>query len=81
MTSISKQRGSAFIGLLMVMAVAYLFILFISLKGWGYMGYGGYHRGVSSMYWGGPSIHRQPSVRDGSIGGPNRRGGGYSGGK
>lgn len=77
----NKQSGSIVIGLVVVMVIVYAFILMISMRGWGYMGYGGYHRGPSFMYWGGPSIHHSQNVRDGSLGGPNNQGGGYSGGK
>ena len=76
-----QQSGNAFIGLIIVMAVVYFGILMISMRGWGYMGYGGYYRSPSFWYWGGPSIHRSSSIRHGSLGGPNNRGGGYSRGK
>ena len=81
MNSRKNQNGSAVIGLVVAMAVVYVFLLMISIRGWGYMGYGGYHRGPSFMYWGGPSIHHSKNVRDGSVSGANNRGGGYSGGK
>jgi hypothetical protein len=77
----NKQSGSALIGLIVSMAVVYFLLLMISMRGWGYIGYGGYNRGPSFWYWGGPNIHHSPSTRDGSLGGPNNRGGGYSGGK
>ncbi len=77
----NKQSGSALIGLIVVMAVVYIGVLFIGLRGWGYMGYGGFHHGPSFWYWGGPRIHSSRSTRNGSIGGPKNRGGGYSGGK
>ena len=76
-----RQSGSAFVGLIAAMVIIYLVVLMFSLRGWGYMGYGGYHRGPSFMYWGGPDIHHSRSNRDGSTGGPNNRGGGHSGGK
>lgn len=79
--SMNKQSGVALTGLVVAMAVVYIFVLIISVNGWGYMGYNGYHRGPSFMYWGGPDIHHEKSVRDGSVGGPNSRGGGFSGGK
>ena len=52
-------------------------------RGWGYPGYGGgYYGGWGrSFYWGGPSTYYDPSVREGSLGGPGHAGGGLSGGK
>ena len=77
----NKQSGSAFIGLLVVMAIVYFALLSFSLKGWGYMGYGGFYRGPSFMYFGGPNVYHSPTTREGSVSGPGNRGGGYSGGK
>ncbi len=59
----------------------YLYSLPSASRGYGYMGYGGYHRGPSAWYWGGPDIYRDPSARTGSLGGPGHRGGGLAGGK
>lgn len=75
-----RQSGSVFIGLLVGMVVVYLLVMMLSLRGWGYMGYGGYHHGPSFMYWGGPSIYHSRNVRNGSVGGSNT-GGGFSAGK
>ena len=77
----NKQSGSAPIGLIIGMVVVFIILLMFGMRGCGYMGYGGYHRSPSFGYWGGPSIHQSRSTRDGSLGGPNNRGGGYSGGK
>ncbi len=56
--------------------------LFIpSLRGYGYAGHGGFHRGPSFFYWGGVSTYHGPSVRSGSLGGPSFHGGGMHGGK
>ncbi len=52
-----------------------------SARGYGYMGYNGYHRGPSFFYLGGPSVYYDRSHRSGSISGPSHRGGGFSGGK
>ena len=54
-----KQSGSAYLGLIVVMAVAFFFLLMVSMRGWGYMGYGGYHRGPSFWYMGGPNAPLQ----------------------
>lgn len=75
-----KQSGSAFVGILIGLAVLYFFVLMFSMSGWGYIGYGGYHHSPS-WYWGGPKTYHGRSVRDGSVSGPSSRGGGYSSGK
>ena len=76
-----KQTGSSFIVLLVAMVFVYFLLFSISARGWGYIGYNGYRAGPSFWYWGGPRIYNMPSTRDGSLGGPGTRGGGYSGGK
>ncbi len=60
---------------------SYLYALPAANQGYGYMGYGGYHRGPSAWYWTDGSIYREPSARSGSLGGPGHRGGGLAGGK
>jgi len=67
--------------LTLFLALIYVYALSISLKGWGYTGYNDYNSGSSFFYYSGPTTYSSPSNRDGSIGGPNNRGGGYSGGK
>lgn len=79
MLNLKRQSGS--VTLVVLLALVFLIILTFSLNGWGYMGYYGYHRGPSLWYWGGPKVYHNPSLRSGSIGGPNVRGGGFSGGK
>lgn len=59
----------------------YLYTLPSASRGYGYMGYGGYHRGPSSWYWSDAAVFRGPSARNGSLGGPRHRGGGLAGGK
>lgn len=76
-----NQSGKVFVILLVVMVLVFILALSMSARGWGYVGYGGYHHGPSFLYWGGPTIYTNRNVRDGSVGGPNNRGGGYSGGK
>jgi hypothetical protein len=86
---VRKQRGGVIIGLLVGLAAIYLLVFTFSARGWGYPGYassgaadtryGGFSGGF--FYWGGPSIYRGPSVRDGSVSGPGYRGGGVGGGK
>lgn len=77
----NKQSGNSLIGLIIVMAIVYFGVLMISMRGWGYMGYGGYYNSPSFWYWGGPRIYRSSSIRNDSWGGPNNRGGSYSRGK
>jgi len=60
---------------------AYSALFIPSLNGYGYAGYGGFHRGPSFFYWGGMNTYQGPSVRSGSRGGPGVRGGGPHGGK
>ncbi len=67
--------------LIVVLVVFFIWALLYSMRGWGYMGYNGYHHGPSFFYWGGPSVFHDPSNRDGSISGSGHRGGGFSGGK
>ncbi|MFB6306048.1 MAG: hypothetical protein ABEH43_03520 [Flavobacteriales bacterium] len=67
---------------LAVMVVLFFFITMISLSGWGYAGYGGWHHGPSFMYFGGAHYYSPgPSVRHGSTSGPRGRGGGIGSGK
>ena len=76
-----QQGGFMVVGVVLVLALVYLGGFWFSSRGWGYAGYGGYHRAPSFWYWGGPSTYHDPSVRAGSVGGPSHRGGGLHGGK
>ncbi len=67
--------------LIVVLVVVFLWALFYSMRGYGYMGHNGYHHGPSFFYWGGPRVYHDRSNRDGSISGSGHRGGGLSGGK
>jgi len=65
-----------------LLLVTYLALFPSSGRGYGYMGYHGYHRGPSFWYFGGPSIYSgKRSVRGGSVNGPRVRGGGPGSGK
>lgn len=78
----NKQRGFvSFPIFVVILVVVFVITLLFSLRGWGYMGYGGYHRGPSFWYWGGPTVYHDRSVRNGSYGSTGHRGGGISGGK
>jgi hypothetical protein len=67
--------------LILVLGGFYAAAFSLDRQGWGYAGHGGYHRGPSFFYWGGPDIYNTPgSVRQGSMNGP-RGGGGIDGGK
>ncbi|MCG8553757.1 MAG: hypothetical protein MJD61_00490 [Proteobacteria bacterium] len=62
------------------LAAVYLLAFVPMSSGWGYPGYG-YRPYGSFMYWGGPTYYHDPSVRQGSLGGPSHRGGGPRSGK
>ena len=65
-----------------ILAVIYISMLFPASRGYGYMGYYGYHRSPSFFYMGGPRVfHERPSVREGSLGGPGQTGRGLTPGK
>lgn len=68
-----------FFGVLLLGGYAMLFVP--ALRGYGYAGYGGFHRGPSFFYWGGVNTYHDPSVRSGSRSGPGVRGGGPHAGK
>lgn len=59
----------------------YFALMPAAVKGYGYMGYNGYHQGPSFWYWGGPTTYHEPSTRGGSIDGTDRIGGGPGSGK
>jgi hypothetical protein len=69
------------VGLVLALLGAYAFFWYPSYRGWGYAGYGGYHRGPSMLYWGGVNTYHSRSVRAGSRSGPGLRSGGIHGGK
>ena len=60
----------AVIGVLLGAIVLYGALFMVGCNGYGYPGYGGYHRGPSSWYWSDPDIYHGASARDGSVGGP-----------
>jgi hypothetical protein len=74
------KNRSIFIGLGLVLAMLFTWALLSSTRGYGYMGYHGYHSGPSFFYFGGPRIYPQRSNRTGSVGGSTHRSGGISGG-
>ncbi len=65
-----------------ILGLIYVAMLFPASKGYGYLGYYGYHRSPSFFYFGGPRVyHARPSVREGSLGGPGQTGRGLTAGK
>jgi hypothetical protein len=76
-----NQRGGVLLSMLVILGVIYMGAFYLGQRGWGYTGYYGYRSGPSFMYWGGPPMYYGPSVRTGSVGGPDHRGGGVRGGK
>lgn len=69
--------------LVVILAILFIVALVLAFKGWGHLGYGG-EENEPSMFYSGGAHHVYvggPSVREGSTGGPNHRGGGIRGGK
>lgn len=64
-----------------ILGLFYAALFSFASRGYGYMGYYGYHRGPSFWYWGGPSTYYDRNNRSGSISGPSTRGGGPASGK
>jgi hypothetical protein len=65
-----------------LMSFLYAMALYLSLQGWGYPGYYGYHQPSSWTYINGSvQYYPEKSLRDGSVHGPNRKGGGPKSGK
>ncbi len=81
MKLLNNERGSGFVVLLAIMGMLYFVLFSWGSRGWGYMGYRGYHYGPSWLYWGGPRYHYGGNVKNGSLGGRSHRGGGIRGGK
>lgn len=78
----NNQKGGVIIGVIIALVIFYFLLFSLSFRGWGYPAYfGGYAYGPSFWYFGGPRFYGTPSVRTGSTGGPNRRGGGPRFGK
>lgn len=76
----SKKKG-ILLGVMAFLGVLYFLLFNIAGRGYGYMGYYGYHRGPSFWYFGGPRIFHDPNVRAGSLGSDGIRGGGFGSGK
>jgi NADH:ubiquinone oxidoreductase subunit 6 (subunit J) len=76
------QRKNTLLGVTGFMSIAFIIVTYFSLQGWGYPGYYGYHQNPSWTYFNG-SVEYYPerSLRDGSVYGPNRKGGGPNSGK
>lgn len=60
-----KRKGIGIIEItVIVLVLLFVFGLFLSFRGWGYPGYGGFHHGPSMFYWGAPetyhSCYRDP---------------------
>ena len=76
-----KPQTTRYIIIAVIIIIAFIMAMTYSARGYGYMGYNGYHHGPSFFYMGGPNIYHGRSNRDGSISGSGQRGGGFSGGK
>ncbi len=64
-----------------LLGIIYAYLFTWASNGYGYMGYYGYHRGPSFMYWGGSNTYYNRDLRSGSINGSSVRGGGPGSGK
>ena len=64
-----------------LLGLVYYALIPTASRGYGYMGYYGYHRGPSFWYWGGPNTYYDRNNRSGSVNGPSVRGGGPGSGK
>lgn len=60
---------------------SYFYALMIALGGWGYEGYYDHYRYRSPWVMSATELRHQPSLRTGSLSGPNQRGGGPGSGK
>ena len=80
-SSPKHQKGVFTLGLIAALGVLFIVFWWFSTKGFGYMGYRPYAQGPSMLYWGEPNWHENPSLRNGSTGGPSNRGGGHGSGK
>ncbi|MDL2260175.1 hypothetical protein LJB99_04810 [Deltaproteobacteria bacterium OttesenSCG-928-K17] len=67
-----------FIGLLLSV---YFGLVYLAANGYGYIGQGGFQNRPLGVYFQKGDIFNSPSVRDGSLGGPGRTGGGPGRGK
>lgn len=76
-----KSKTTRYLVIAGVLIIAFIMAMTYSARGYGYMGYNGYHHGPSFFYMGGPNIYHNRSNRDGSISGSGQRGGGFNGGK
>ncbi len=64
-----------------VLGIVYFSLMSPASRGYGYMGYYGYHRGPSFWYFGGPSMYYDRNIRRGSVSGSSVRGRGPGSGK
>ena len=76
----NHQKGFILIGMSLFLIAIFATGIFASNRGWGYPGYDNDYESHSIFYWG-PNIYRDRSIRESSINGANHRGGGLSGGK
>ncbi len=76
-----SNHTKAALAAIISLAAIYFLLLPLGSNGYGYAGYYGYHRGPSFLYSGSATTYHERGVRDGSIGGPDFRGGGPGSGK
>ena len=69
------------LGIISFLAIVYCIALILSLNGWGYPGYESQYHHYPRYYYGQGDYYPDKSVKSGSHGGINRKGGGPHGGK
>lgn len=79
---IKNEQGFVTPTLILGLLVLVYFVgFYFSYSGYGYPGHHYRHYRGSYFYWGGTRYFHGPSMRGGSVGGPNHSGGGFHGGK
>lgn len=76
-----NKTGQAVLITTLILGGIYFALIPSAGRGYGYMGYYGYHHGPSFWYWGGTPMSYDRNVRSGSRSGPNIRGGATGSGK
>lgn len=76
-----NKTQSAVLVTSLILGVIFFSLMPAASRGYGYMGYYGYHRGPSFWYFGGPSTYYNKDIRGGSVSGSRVRGGGPGSGK
>lgn len=76
-----KPVTKTVIAIIAVLAAVYLALIPLAANGYGYAGYDDKHYRPSRWHFHRSTFYENPSVRDGSVDGPRRVGGGPGSGK